>query len=129
MIAERDGNGKSELSKALAKKAKFEKQAAKQKVRVQELLLEQEVQNNPRIGQLQQQDKDIRKVLHRLRLAMGRKQYSIDCQRKKLADTEAAFDEQQQQERDLAQQLVTIGSELDGIKSRLVVDLRQSARP
>jgi len=116
--------GESKLSRAIAKEAKAERSLQRQRDKIRKLILSEHVKNDGRASKLHNQEMQIRKKLHFLRINKKRQQYSIRSHEDKISIVQNVLMDLETHEQEMKRQLTAIQAGLHEITNQLFQEIQ-----
>jgi ABC-type phosphate transport system auxiliary subunit len=114
----------SKLTRAIAKEAQAGRSLQRQREKIRKLLLSEHLKNDGRASKLHNQEMQIRKKLHYLKINKKRQQFSIQSHEDKISKVQNVISELDTREQDMKRQLTAIQAGLNEITNQLLQDIQ-----
>ena len=116
--------GKDKLSAAINAEVEAAATLEKRRRKVRDLMIEDHLNSNAKAKRLTDRILEKRNLLHRLRLAIGRKKYSIRCKEEALAEAKNALAKQEKKEPSLVAEVEQLEKKLEQLKDEIAKQVR-----
>lgn len=112
-------DGDNKLAQALERQKQADLVAARQAEKVRELTLASMIERDPECIELARQRRELREQLHRLRLRISRKQFSVGVMTAKIEKARELLVDYERQEQDLVGKLQGLEAQQEAAEDRL----------